>query len=176
MASGLIFDPIKILRVAPLLTTTSSLVYAWDEHWYLSGFLHSNTKHETEIEKIFPTYFRRFFEKGIFVLLGTGAITISTSIGNLFSLNDNGGGLAPDSSSRLFYWAGLGFTLAHFLFVPVIAYPIRDIVEDRRDSTGKSTVIGNLKKWLDIHRVRTLLADFPAWLSFLGGLLLSVKV
>lgn len=32
MASGLFLDPLKLLRVAPLLTTTSALLYAWGEH------------------------------------------------------------------------------------------------------------------------------------------------
>ncbi|KUM61904.1 hypothetical protein ACN42_g5196 [Penicillium freii] len=81
MASGLFFDPLKLLRVAPLLTTTSALLYAWDEHWYLSGFLRS--EHKSETETILPSYFRRFFEQGVFIIAGLNTLTVSTSVANL---------------------------------------------------------------------------------------------
>lgn len=166
MASGLFFDPLKLLRIAPLLTTTSSLVYAWDEHWYLSGFLHS--KHQEETKKILPSYFRRFFEQGIFVIAGLNTLTISTAITNL--LTDRP--VLDRLQSSRWYWAGLGFTVCHFLFVPLIAYPIRDIMEDR--SRGNST--NDLRRWLDVHRVRVLVADLPAWMSFLGAVLSTISL
>ncbi|RMZ76369.1 hypothetical protein DV738_g4978, partial [Chaetothyriales sp. CBS 135597] len=166
MASGLFFDPVKLLRVAPLLTTTSLLVYAWDEHFYLSGFLHN--EHKAEVEKILPSFFRRFFEQGIYVILGLNALTVSTTIGNLLT---ESAALDRLGSSK-WYWAGLGFTACHFVFVPLVAYPIRDIVEDR--SKGKSTK--DLKRWLDVHRIRVLVADLPACLSFLGALLSTISL
>ncbi|KAJ9490500.1 hypothetical protein VN97_g2764 [Penicillium thymicola] len=81
MASGLFFDPLKLLRAAPLLTTTSALLYAWGEHWYLSGLLRS--EHKSETETILPSYFRRFFEQGIFIVAGLNTITVSSSVANL---------------------------------------------------------------------------------------------
>lgn len=135
MASGLFFDPLKLLRVAPLLTTTSALLYAWDEHWYLSGFLLS--EHKPETETILPSYFRRFFEQGVFIVAGLNTLTVSTSIANL--LIDRP--VLDRLRSSRWYWAGLGFTVCHFLFVPLIAYPIRDIIENR--SRGKALRIYN---------------------------------
>ncbi|CAI7603783.1 unnamed protein product [Penicillium viridicatum] len=104
MASGLFFDPLKLLRVAPLLTTTSALLYAWDEHWYLSGFLRS--EHKSETETILPSYFRRFFEQGVFIIAGLNTLTVSTSVANL--LIDRP--VLDRLRSSRWYWAGLGFT------------------------------------------------------------------
>lgn len=161
MASGLFFDPLKLLRVAPLLTSTSTLVFAWDENWYLSLLVGS--KHQDEVNKMLPSYFTRFFETGIFILAGLNTLTVSTTIGNL--MNDRP--VLNHLKSSRWYWAGLAFTLFHFAFVPTIAYPIRDIMEDR--SKGNSTK--DLQKWLDIHRIRTLVADLPAFVSFVGAAL-----
>lgn len=166
MASGLFFDPLRLLRVAPLVTTTSSLMYAWDEHWFLSGFLRPEIKHHSDA--MLPRYFRRFFEQGVLIIAGLNTITLSSSIANLLIdrpvLNKLG-------SSR-WYWAGLGFTALHFAFVPLIAYPIRDIMEDR--SKGQSTK--DLVRWLDIHRIRVLVADLPGWASFLAAVLTTFRL
>ncbi|EKV19721.1 hypothetical protein PDIG_01680 [Penicillium digitatum PHI26] len=166
MASGLFFDPLKLLRVAPLLTTTSALLYAWDEHWYLSGFLRS--EHKAETETVLPSYFRRFFEQGIFIVAGLNTLTVSTSVANL--LTDRP--VLDRLRSSQWYWAGLGFTACHFLFVPLIAYPIRDIIENR--SQGKSTK--DLQRWIDIHRIRVFVADLPAWMSFLVAVLSTIHL
>lgn len=166
MASGLFFDPLKLLRLAPLVTTTSSLMYAWDEHWFLSGFPRPEYKHHSEA--MLPRYFRRFFEQGIWIVASLNTLTLSSSVANL--LIDRPA-LDRLGSSR-WYWAGLGFTVCHFLFVPLIAYPIRDIMEDR--SKGHSTK--DLKRWIDIHRIRVLVADLPGWMSFLMAVLSTFQL
>lgn len=172
MASGLFFDPIKLLRIAPLVTTTSSLMYAWDEHWFLSGFLHTHADPSTDADykahsnALLPRYFRRFFEQGIWIIASLNCATLASSITNL--LIDR----PLTRSSTRWYGAGLAFTVAHFLFVPLIAYPIRDIVEDR--AQGESS--RDLKRWIDIHRVRVIVADLPGWLSFFGAVLTTLKL
>lgn len=163
MASGLFFDPLKLLRLAPLVTTTSSLTFAWDEHWYLSGFL--RPEHRQHSEAMLPSYFRRFFEQGIYIIAGLNMLTIGTSIANLLLIDRDAPSHAP--SGKCFYWAGLSFTIAHFIFAPLVAYPIRDIIEDR--SQGKST--GILKRWLEIHHIRVLVVNLPGWASFLAAVL-----
>ncbi|KAJ5978306.1 hypothetical protein N7501_001648 [Penicillium viridicatum] len=127
---GAFFDPLKLLRVAPLLTTTSALLYAWDEHWYLSGFLRS--EHKSKTETILPSYFRRFFEQGVFIIAGLNTLTVSTSVAHLLidrpvldRLRSNGTELA---------WASLFVTF--------------DCASYRR--------------WVDIHRIRVFVADLPA--------------
>lgn len=166
MASGRVIDPIRLLSIAPLLTATSALVYAWDEHWYLSGFL--DPLHKPEIEKMLPSYFRRFFQQGVFIIAGLNTLTVSTTIANLRLRHRT---LERLGSSR-WYRAGLCFTVCHFCFVPFIAYPIRDIIEDR--TKGNNTK--SLRKWIAINKLRVLLADLPSWISFLGAILFSISV
>ncbi|KAL4954424.1 hypothetical protein BDW69DRAFT_163231 [Aspergillus filifer] len=176
MASGLITDPLRLVRVAPLITTTASLMFAWDEHWFLSGFLshkfnaEADPDYQEHSEALLPRYFRRFFEQGIFIIAGLNCCTLTSSIANLV-LSRRASTSQSAVTTRL-YAAGLGFTVLHFLFVPLVAYPIRDIMEDR----SKGETRKDLKKWIDIHRVRVLIADLPGWMSFLTAVLSSVAL
>ncbi|KAJ5943625.1 hypothetical protein N7516_003793 [Penicillium verrucosum] len=161
MASGLFFDPLKLLRVAPLLTTTSALLYAWGEHWYLSGFLRS--QHKSETETILPSYFRRFFEQGIFgifIVAGLNILTLSSSVANL--LIDRP--VLDRLQSSRWYWVGLVFIIFRLLSVPLITYPIRDIIENR--SQGESTK--DLQHRIDMHRIRVFCYWFAGMDEFPG--------
>lgn len=155
MASRAFFDPINLLRLAPLVTSTCTLMYAFDEYMFLSTFLHRD--HRKQSNAILPSWFKRWFEKGIFVVVGLNAATIIITLFNIFS--------AYNQEIRKWYWAGLGFTIAHLAFVPVIMYPIRDIIEDR--SHGQST--RDLQRWINIHLLRVLIADLPGWASYSAG-------
>lgn len=176
MASGLIFDPLKLLRLAPLITTTTTLTYAGNEFFYLSNFL--APEHGDKSSDILPTYFKRMFNTGIWIVIGMNSLTITSSVVNLVTLPPSPGSLfsrlVPRStpSGRWLYGAGLFFTVMHFAFVPFVAYPVRDIIEDR--SRSQST--RDLRKWLDVHRTRVLTADLPGWLCFLAGVLAMVSV
>ncbi|PGH16122.1 hypothetical protein AJ80_05337 [Polytolypa hystricis UAMH7299] len=167
MASGLFFSPQKLLHLTPLITATSSLTYAHDENFYLSNFLYP--AHQPLSNQILPSYFSRMFNTGVWIVIGTHAVNIGSAIATLVSLkNQTGGGSGIlNSQAGKWYTAGLILSIAHFAFVPFVAYPVRDIVEDR--SEGKST--GGLKRWLDVHRVRVLLVDLPCWMCFLAAAL-----
>ena len=95
-------------------------------------------------------------------------LTLGTSIANLPMQRLM---LQRVGSSR-WYGAGLAFALAHFAFVPWVAHPIEEIVKGK--SKEESTT--HLRRWLYIHRVRSLLVDLPAWASFLVAALMTSPV
>ncbi|RDW71018.1 hypothetical protein BP6252_07581 [Coleophoma cylindrospora] len=165
MASKLFFDPLVLLRVAPLITSTASLMFAADEHFFLTKFLAPEDREKSNA--ILPGWFSRMFHSGVIIVIGLNTLTTGTSIANLVFKSES---LA--STGRQFYTAGLAFGLAHYLFVPIIAYPIRDIVEDR--SHGESTK--DLKKWIDINLLRTLTVDLSCWASFFAAVLTTLHV
>lgn len=71
-------------------------------------------------------------------------------------------------SRTTFYWAGLVAAIGHLVFVPWVAGPVQRIVEDEGENAP-----GEMEKWLGVHKVRMLVADFPAWLAFIGAAMLA---
>ncbi|KAI9839500.1 MAG: hypothetical protein M1819_002125 [Sarea resinae] len=186
MASGAFTDPRKLLRLAPIITTTASLYYAWDQHFFLTVFTQPPlcTTLAPTTHQVLPAYFTNFFNTGIFFILGINAATITTAITNLFvdrrALNDAG--------SLKWYAAGLALTMAHFAFVPAITGPVGNLValeKSRKESAEKGerepeeagkTSMAYLHQWLKIHRVRALTVDLAGWTSFLIAVLKTVTV
>lgn len=126
----------------------------------MSVFLHPVLRERSN--SILPGWFRVWFHRGMYVIGTANTLILATTIANLRA--DRG----PMSAvARNWYWTGLGFTVAHFAFVPLVAYPVRDIFEDR--SGGQST--NDLKRWIDVHTVRTLVTDLPGWFSYLCAVL-----
>jgi hypothetical protein len=153
MASKQFFDPMALLRVAPLVTSTVAMQYSVDQHLFLNNFL--AIKQETKTEAVVHPYFRRFFIRGFVVL--APAYTLSIAVGFInFYLRPN--------DFKSWYACGTAFALAHFAFVPKIMWKVEALTNE--DNEVKHQGLEYLKDWLEIHAVRSLLVDFPAWLCF----------
>lgn len=64
------------------------------------------------------------------------------------------------------------FSLAHFAFVPAVAWKVKDMMED--NTKGKSTTV--LDRWMKVHYVRMFTVDLLAFGSFLAATLATVKL
>ncbi|KAH8812137.1 hypothetical protein F5884DRAFT_303892 [Xylogone sp. PMI_703] len=153
MASKKLYDPLILLRIAPLLSSTCSLWYALDQSFFLSIF--TNPIHCTKSNDILPSYFTTFFHHGVWRVLGLISISIATSVANLYHA-----GLSDEL--RKWFVAGALFTASHLLFVPAEGPTTLAIIHNQ--SKGRSTE--DLKRWLKIHLVRTLTVDLAAWACF----------
>lgn len=165
MASGAIFDLMRLLRVAPLITSTGSLVYAASELLTCSAFLQPELRKKSD--GVLPRWFSFVFNRGVGIVLFYNIGTTSTTIANLM-LEHRG----PPSLSTKFYLAGLVAAFSHLAFIPWVMMPVKHIVEDSSEE-GASSEMG---KWLSVHKVRMVVADFPAWLAFLGAVLTSAAL
>ncbi|OOF97939.1 hypothetical protein ASPCADRAFT_205210 [Aspergillus carbonarius ITEM 5010] len=157
MASGLILDPRSLLRAAPLVTSTCTLWFAFDQDFFLDVFLHPD--HRPRSETFLPSYFRVFFRRGVVRVLGLLALTLTGGGWNIRAHH-------RQSPSWSWYVAGTAFAASHLLFVPAIAPKVQAIAEDA--SQGSST--RDLEGWLTIHRVRTWTVDLAAWVCFAIGM------
>ncbi|KAJ5101498.1 hypothetical protein NUU61_003720 [Penicillium alfredii] len=160
MASGLILNPIHLLHIAPLATSTGSLAHALVELTTTSAFLSPSIRKQSET--LLPNWFDQFFRRSVWSVLTLNLGTISTTAATLVLNRRN-----PALQTTSFYWAGLAGAVGHLLFVPLVAGPVQRIVEDC--SKGKASV--DLERWVSVHRIRMLLVDFPAWLAFVGAVL-----
>ncbi|KAL5359746.1 putative integral membrane protein [Aspergillus floccosus] len=157
MASGLVFDPIRLLRVAPLASSTASLVYATTELIVNNGFLQPEIRSKSN--QLLPRWYSYMFNRGIWVVVGLNMTTVWTSVASLWLDARRPDGARPGS---IFYWIGLAGAIGHMLFIPWVATPIQNMVEDRNEEGATR----EMETWLSVHRVRMLVADLPAWLGF----------
>jgi hypothetical protein len=165
MASGAFLDPLKLLRLAPLISTTGSLVHASCELVFLTCFLHPS--HRTQSNAILPSWFKIFFYRAVWSVVAFNFISVSTCTANLFIQPDQ----LPVLGKR-FYTAGLVAAIGHMLFIPAVKGPIQRVLEDR----GKGNASGELESWLIVHKIRMVVADLPAWLSCLAAVVATISV
>ncbi|KAJ9623968.1 hypothetical protein H2203_005415 [Taxawa tesnikishii (nom. ined.)] len=151
MASSLSLSPpqLRLLRLAPLLTSTATLWFAVDEDFFLSilpALSHQQQPQQpqqpgssrnlrrpdvdtTALRSTLPAYFARFFFGGFRYLIPLNLLTLGTAGLNLY--------LSP--AGRTWFRAGLALQLAHFAFVPAVMYPVQRLAETaRRNTEGRS--------------------------------------
>lgn len=165
MASRQFFDPLALLRVSPLLTSTCSLWFAWDQHFFLHIF--NRPEHRAKSNELLPSYFRIFFRGGVTRVLVLLSLTMSASVANLYAKRPS----LEQRGSLGWYAAGASFAFAHLLFVPAIAPKVQAIAED--SSNGNSTE--DLAAWLRINALRGLTVDVAAWASLVVAVTRSLR-
>ncbi|KAI4861086.1 putative integral membrane protein [Hypoxylon rubiginosum] len=153
MASGLFIDPTTLLRIAPVISTTCSLWFGWDQYEFLQLFLKPDIQgHSNEM---LPSYFNTFFGRGARRVVGLLLTTILTSAANLRYAPD---GLLHERGSFIWYSGAIAFALGHQIYVPFILPSIKAITGDAKEKN-----VNELKKWLYVHNWRTLTVDLAGW-------------
>lgn len=110
MASKAFFDPIVLLRAAPLVSSTTALWFSVDQFTFLNNFL--RPEHRDEANSLVPSYFKGFFPGGLARILLIYSISITTGAVN-FRAKPNG--------AWRWYAAGTALAALHFAFVPKIS-------------------------------------------------------
>ncbi|KAI1801986.1 hypothetical protein F4811DRAFT_531572 [Daldinia bambusicola] len=164
MASGLFFDPLTLLRVAPLVTSTASIVIAGDSDLFLGALL-SLKQHRSRVNEIAPRYFEVFFWKGLPYIFLTYGLSATCGLVNAYSRSH--------AASWNWYAAGSALALAHFAFVPKIMWKVKDAIDAKEEPNGGGA--SALQGWLGVHHVRTALVDVPAWACFLVAIVKALK-
>ena len=156
---------LNLLRLTPVLTSTANLMYAHDENLFLSGWVQPNYRERAN--SLLPSWFSHWCPRALLVILTGFPASLISGISSIsiksWSLQQNG--------AHKWYWAGIAFTLAYFIYGPTALGLLTDIQEDR--PKGNSTA--SLEKWLKMHAVRTFTADIPAWVCFLVGFLRALE-
>ncbi|EMR64818.1 hypothetical protein MGN70_001064 [Eutypa lata] len=163
MASKQFFDPLTLLRVAPVVSSSVALRYARDQHFFLNAFL--KIEERDKAGPVIPLYFRQFFPAALVPVFTLYGITIGTGIANSWARP----AAAP---AHLWYACGAALALAHFAFVPAVMWKIEHLCNEEND---KGTAPEYLRKWLNVHAFRSFVVDFPAWVCFSIATLKSLK-
>ncbi|KAI0448935.1 hypothetical protein F5B21DRAFT_496011 [Xylaria acuta] len=151
MASKAFFDPLVLLRIAPVLTSTMAMRFSHDQWLFLDNFLAPGVRERAN--EIVPPYFKAFFMKGIWEIGILYTLTTATGISNICS--------KPNGAWK-WYAAGTALAFSHMAFVPFIMYEVKGLIDDEPKGHGNET----LRKWLNVHTLRSWAADIPAWACF----------
>jgi hypothetical protein len=165
MASGQFFDPVLVLRVAPLITSSATLSYCWAQNVFISIFTRPRNREKSNA--LLPTYIEDWFYGYTGRLIATYTTTILTAGANLYYHRQ---ALAVSGSAK-WYAAGAIFGAAHFAFVPAVAWKFAAIINN--ETRGNSVKV--LDEWLWVHRFRSLTVDMLSWGCILIGVLRSMK-
>ena len=153
---------IKLLRIAPLITSTASLTFARDQHIFFRAWLHPPYRSEANI--LLPRWFAHFLKGGFPFILVFYPGTAALAIANLCV----GKGTDEYSKASLWYWGGFLGTVGHFFFATWAIRLLRAVSRD--ESKGKSTE--NLRRWLDMNYWRSISVDMGGWLCYLVAVLM----
>ena len=166
MASGQFFDPMVLLRVAPLITSSASLSYCWAQNVFISIFARPRNREKSN--PLLPTYIEDWFYGYTSQLVATYTTTILTASANLYYHRQ----ILVASNSARWYAAGAIFSAAHFAFVPAVAWKFTTIINN--ETKGNSVKV--LDAWLRVHRFGSLTVDMLSWGCILIGVLKSVNI
>lgn len=105
-----------------------------------------------------PAYFRSMIKIGIPIVVSLLGVSFWSGLGNLMV----GGTLLQHRGSFRWYALGSALALSHLLYVPWVAVPIQDIVEEKEGTDAND----RLAYWIRINNTRTLTVDLAAWGAF----------
>ncbi|KAL6864227.1 hypothetical protein J3F83DRAFT_154229 [Trichoderma novae-zelandiae] len=118
-------------------------------------------------------WFNGFFKPGFIGITSLGAVTVASGI-RAALLRDRSGtetgsgsveGRAKARNASRWAIAGLVFTVLHFGFGNSVLAIMDKIL------SAPELAQGQMAAWIQLHTVRTLTTDVPAWLCFIGALL-----
>lgn len=164
MASRQFFDPVVLLRIAPLVTSSATLSYCWAQNVFISIFTRERNREKSNT--LLPTYVEDWFYGYTGQLIAAYTTTILTAGVNCYHHRQ----IFAAANSAKWYAAGAIFSAAHFAFIPAVAWKFTAIIND--ETKGHSVRV--LDDWLKVHRIRSLTVDIVSWGCILMGVLRAV--
>ncbi|KAI1776999.1 hypothetical protein F4818DRAFT_408798 [Hypoxylon cercidicola] len=152
-----------LLRLIPIMSSTSSLWYAWDQ--YEQNTLFRKAELKTLSNQLLPRYFTSFFARGaprVLALLATTAVSCGAIL--------RSSGDMSASAAKPWYIAGLSLAVAHLAWAPLIIPPVKAIEKD-----AKGQNVAHLEHWLRLHVWRSLTVDLGAWLCCIVATVVSLS-
>ncbi|KAI0834856.1 putative integral membrane protein [Hypoxylon sp. FL0890] len=146
---------LTLLRLLPFATSSCSLWFSLDQHFFLSIFLEPDNRAHSK--PLVSRYFRSFFDRGAPRVVGLLALTTISIIASLRSASAS---FLHERGSYNWYVAGATFAASHLLFVPWI----KPSIDGLRSGAKKNGSLELLTEWLRIHDYRTLSVDLAAWI------------
>ena len=166
MASGRLFDPLVALRIAPLVSSTCTLLFARDQQFFLGILNHTEIRKQSK--PLLSSYFKIFFRSGVVFVLGCLIASTATGIANIYTQRAD----LEVKDSFWWYTAGAALAASHLVYVPMISPSIQALREPR----SNTDVNKSLDEWLSINLLRTVTVDLGAFLAFFVAVAKTLRV
>ncbi|KAK4217475.1 hypothetical protein QBC37DRAFT_414589 [Rhypophila decipiens] len=175
---------LALLRVAPLLSATSSVTFTLCEDTFIRPLVHtspsaSSAELRRHVNRMLPSH-GRWTRRGLFVIFITYPLSIATAAVNL-ARHDNGQvDFSGDASYNArvaagFYLAGLVFSVIHFPFGPRAMGFLKRVREDSgSDDDPAQDNTASMSSWLRINAIRGVVADVPSWVCYFAAFLFAM--
>lgn len=164
---------LMLLRVAPLLTSTSHLTYTISEDLYLRPFGSLRPDLRSEANRLIPAYRDRWFPRSLVVIFTLYPLGIAAAVANLVvegsRLDISGTSGTNHRIAGYLYAAGAFFAALHFAFGPRDLSILKRISEKDKDNEAA------MADWVRMNLVRGLIADLPSWVCYFAGFMLAVS-
>ena len=158
---------LKLLRLAPLVVSSASLMCGIDQTTALKPFTQPKLA-KKDSGLVLPYWFPGFFDRTILVIAIAYPLAISTAY-----LNTIVGRQTPlDATARSFYYAGMCFSAGHFLYGPYAMRLIARICDSEKP--GDKNVVA-AEEWLRMNTTRLVTVDFWGWFMYLCAVASAVK-
>ncbi|KAI0475736.1 hypothetical protein GGR56DRAFT_639430 [Xylariaceae sp. FL0804] len=154
-----------LLHLVPVISSTSSLWYAWDQYEQLTVFRQPAIHRLSN--QILPQYFNAFFTRGVPRVLGLLATTVLSSA---VLLRYSPTTALHEQGAFPWYIASISLAIGHMAWAPSIIPPVRAIENDAKDKN-----LAHLEIWLHRHMWRSLTVDLGAWVCCVIAALKSLQ-
>ncbi|KAI1461937.1 hypothetical protein F4805DRAFT_188413 [Annulohypoxylon moriforme] len=164
---------LTLLRVAPLLASTSYITFTVSEDIYLRplGSLRPDLRQETN--RVIPAHRDRWEPPGLAMIFTLYPLGIGTAIANLVSkhgsLDISGASGSNQRIAGYLYAAGAVFGALHFAFGPSDLAILKRISE--KDKNNEKT----MAEWVRMNLIRGFCAEFPSWVCYFLGFMYAVE-
>ncbi|KAI0430582.1 hypothetical protein F5Y09DRAFT_341515 [Xylaria sp. FL1042] len=142
-----------LLHLVPIMSSTSSLWYAWDQYEQMT--LLRTRELKSLSNQLLPKYFTSFFARGAPRVLGL-LLTTAFSCGAI--LRYSSAGVVREKGAFPWYVAGLSLAISHLAWAPAILPSVKAIEKDAKEKN-----VTQLEAWLRLHVWRSLTVDLGAW-------------
>ncbi|KAF5671216.1 integral membrane protein [Fusarium heterosporum] len=142
----------SILHLVPVVTSTVSLWFAFDQFFFLGIFL--NEKVESHAKETITPYWNTMINTGLPIVIAPLLGTIASTAAILGTTSEE---YLRNKGSFSWYIASTALAASHFAFVPIILPKIKGL------QTGGLTP--TLRQWMRIHITRSVTVDLFCWIT-----------
>ncbi|KAH8669589.1 hypothetical protein BGZ60DRAFT_407841 [Tricladium varicosporioides] len=167
---------LSILRLTPLLLSTSSLKFSHTAHHFLITFLRPQILPHTP--SVLPPFFTHWSEDNRKAILYRYSLTYLCATLNLLVKGEEMWGKGGNGSG-VWYLGGLVFSLGHVMWFGKRALGLLERIKRKgkgkekekdenieRKGEGDGEVVESLREWAAMNSQRMCWTDVPAWFCF----------
>lgn len=159
--------PLKLLRIVPIISSTISLQFAYDEYAFLSCWM--DPTYTAQANTLLPPWFKNWGPWGTNIVVGSFTISLASGMANFLA----GREVVEVTVGRYWYMAGVAFAAAHLLIWGQKALGLLAMI--RGGEPGGETTV-SMGRWLEMHRLRSFAVDLPAMVCFIVAALSVMDV